>query len=412
MARRVVFTGMGTVNPVGQSVQETWGNLCAGVSGVGPLTLFDAHDLPVRIAAEVKAWAPERFIDPKDARRRDRFEQFASAAAKEAIAQADLLGQVDGGRVAVVVSSAIGGLNTIESGYKTLIEQGARKISPFYIPMMMSNGAASLIGIDYGFRGPSFSVASACASGSDAIGLAAMLIRTGKADAAIAGASEATITLIGLLPFDRTGALSRQNEDYSLTPAPFDKNRDGLVMAEGAGIAVLEHFEHAQARGANILAELAGYGASADAFHITAPAEHGEGGAEAIRLALADAGLAPSDVDYINAHGTGTELNDLAETRAIKGALGGEAYRIPVSSTKSMTGHMMGATGALEAIICVQAILTHSIPATIHYRTPDPECDLDYVPNRARPANVEVALSNAFGFGGHNSVLAIKRFAG
>jgi 3-oxoacyl-(acyl-carrier-protein) synthase len=278
--------------------------------------------------------------------------------------------------------------------------------------MMMSNGAASLVGMDYGFRGPSFSVASACASGSDAIGLAGRLVRDGLADAAIAGASEATITLFGVLPFDRTGALSRRNEDYHTTPAPFDKNRHGLVMAEGAGILVLERLEHAQARGAPILAELAGHGATADAFHITAPAEHGEGGAAAIRLALADAGVSAGQVDYINAHGTGTELNDLAETEAIKGALGEAAYRIPTSSTKSMTGHMMGATAALEAIVCVQAIRTQRVPPTIHYETPDPACDLDYVPNVAREVKVEMALSNAFGFGGHNSVLAIRRFAG
>lgn len=412
MTHRVVITGMGTVNPVGQSVAETWESLCAGRSGVGPITLFDASELQVRIAAEVKNWAPEHYMDPKDARRRDRFQQLASAAAKEALHQADLHGQVDDARVAVVISSAIGGLNTIETGFRTLIEQGPRKISPFYIPMMMSNGAAGLVGIDYGFRGPTFSVASACASGSDAIGLARLLIRNGLADAAVAGGSEATLSLFGVLPFDRTGALSRRNEDYSMTPAPFDKNRHGLVMAEGAGIVVLERLEHAQARGAPLLAELVGHGSTADAFHITAPAEHGEGGAAAIRLALADAGLAAEEVDYINAHGTGTELNDLAETEAIKAALGEAAYRIPVSSTKSMTGHMMGATGALEAIVCVQAIRTERIPPTIHYETPDPACDLDYVPNVARAAKVEVALSNAFGFGGHNSVLAIRRFAG
>jgi len=412
MTHRVVITGMGTVNPVGQSVAETWEGLCAGRSGVGPITLFDASELQVRIAAEVKSWSPERFMDPKEARRRDRFEQLASAAAKQAIDQSGLHGQADGARVAVIVSAAIGGLNTIETGFRTLIEQGPRKISPFYIPMMMSNGAASLIGIDYGFRGPSFSVASACASGSDAIGLAGLLIRNGLADAAVAGASEATITMIGVLPFDRTGALSRRNDDYSMTPAPFDKNRHGLVMGEGAGIVVLERLEHAQARQAPILAELVGHGSTADAYHITAPAEHGEGGAAAIRLALADAGVTPEEISYINAHGTGTELNDLAETEAIKAALGPAAYRIPVSSTKSMTGHMMGATGAVEAILCVQAIRTERIPPTIHYETPDPLCDLDYVPNAARAAKVEVALSNAFGFGGHNSVLAIRRFAG
>lgn len=411
MRRRVVITGMGTVNPVGHGVGETWGNIVAGVSGVAPITLFDSSSILVHIAAEVKDWAPEKYMEAKEARRRDRFEQFATAAAAEAIQQSGIRAQdVDPWRVAVIVSAAIGGLTTIETGFRALMEEGPRKVSPFYIPMMMPNGAAGLIGIDHGFRGPSFSVASACASGSDAIGIATTLIRAGMVDAAIAGAAEATITLIGVLPFDRTGAMSRRNDDFNMAPAPFDKNRDGIVMGEGAGILVLESLEHARQRGVAILAEVVGYGASADAFHLTAPAAQGEGGAQAIRTALADANATPDDVSYVNAHGTGTVLNDLAETLALKAALGEAAYRIPISSTKSMTGHMMGATGAVEAVLCVEAIRSGTIPPTIHYETPDPACDLDYVPNRARQGELDLVLSNAFGFGGHNAVLAFRRF--
>ena len=285
-----------------------------------------------------------------------------------------------------------------------------RRISPFTIPMIMANGAAGLISIDYGFRGPSLSVASACASGIDGIGTAWMLLRSGMIDAAVAGGCEATITEVGVGAFDRVGAMSRRNDDYSMTPQPFDLNRDGLVMGEGAAALVLERESHARKRGAEILAELAGYSATADAFHITAPAEDGSGGAAAIRQAMASAEVNPDQVGYINAHGTGTELNDLSETKAIKAALGDQAYQIPVSSTKSMTGHMMGATGALETILCVQAVKTGHLPPTIHYHTPDPRCDLDYIPNQAREKKIEVAINNAFGFGGHNAVLVVRAY--
>jgi len=276
---------------------------------------------------------------------------------------------------------------------------------------LMSNGAAGMLAIDYGIKGPCFSVASACASGADGIGMAWLLLRSGIIDAALAGASESTIAPIGIAAFDRLGAMSRRNDDYSMTPQPFDKNRDGLVMGEGAAILVLETEAHARARGAEILAEMAGYAASADAFHVTAPAEDGAGGAQAMHRAMQSAGVNPEDVDYINAHGTATPLNDLSETRAIKSAFGDLAYNIPVSSTKSMTGHMMGATGALEAIFCVKAVRSNVVPPTIHYQTTDPECDLDYVPNQAREMPVDVALSNAFGFGGHNAVLVIKKYS-
>jgi 3-oxoacyl-[acyl-carrier-protein] synthase II len=287
---------------------------------------------------------------------------------------------------------------------------GPRRISPFSIPMLMSNGAASLATIDYGLRGPSFSIASACASGADAIGLAWLFLRLGLIDIAIAGASDATISAPGVATFDRLGALSRRTENITSTPQPFDLNRDGLVMGEGAAVLVMERESHARQRRAEILAELAGHAATSDAYHITAPAEDGCGGAQAIRLALANAGVNPEEVGYINAHGTGTELNDLSETRAIKAAFGALAYQIPVSSTKSMTGHMMGATGALEAIFCVQTVRDGWLPPTINYQTPDPRCDLDYLPNQAREKKISVAISNAFGFGGHNAVLVIRAF--
>ncbi len=413
MYKRVVITGMGTLNALGHDVASTWDALIAGTSGVGPITQFDAADMLVKIACEVKGFDPTQHMDAREARRRDRFEQFAAVVARQALDDAALT--IDPGnaeRIGVIISSAVGGLATMEEGILTIANVSPRRVSPFTIPMFMSNGAAGLVAIDIGAKGPCFSVTSACASGSDAIGQGAMLIQTGAVDAALVGASEASITRIGIACFDRLGALSRRNEEMERTPAPFDKDRDGLVMGEGAAVLVIESLEHAQARGARILAELVGYGSTADAFHITAPAEDGAGGATAIRLALKNAGFEADQVGYVNAHGTGTDLNDLAETRALKTALGDHAYQVPVSSTKSMTGHMMGATGALESLICIQTIRTGMVPPTIHLNTPDPECDLDYVPNKARKADVDVALNNAFGFGGHNAVLAFRRFEG
>lgn len=413
MHERVVVTGMGTVNPIGLNLEETWRSALQGVSGVGPITRFDASDLGVRIACEVKNFDPATRMDAREARRRDRFEQFAAAAAAEAVAHAGLeLSERLAARTAVTISCAVGGLESITDTILTLERHGARRISPFAIPMLMPNGAAGIVAIDLGARGPSYSIASACASGADGIGQGWLLIRAGAADVVIAGGSEATITPVAVGAFDRVGALSRRNDDPDSTPAPFDLERDGLVMGEGAAVLVLERESHARARRAEILAELAGYAATADAFHVTAPAEDGAGGAAAMAGALQAAGLRPDEVDYVNAHGTATSLNDLAETRAIKTALGAHAARVPVSSTKSMTGHMMGATGALEAVFCVQAIRQGVLPPTIHYRTPDPECDLDYVPNQARQAPVRVALSNAFGFGGHNAVLALRAYSG
>ncbi len=414
MQERIVITGMGTVNPLGLNVKESWTNAVAGKSGVAPITLFDSHEakLQVHIAAEAKGFKPEDFMDAREARRRDRFEQFAIAASKEALADSGLeVTDKNTGRIGVILSSAIGGLHSLREATLINYKEGPRKVSPFLIPMLMPNGGAGMAAIEFGIKGPCFSVASACASGADGIGTALMMLRTGMIDAALAGASEATITSTGVAAFDRVGAMSRRNGDYSMTPQPFDKNRDGLVMGEGAAVLVLEREADAKARGAEIFAELAGYGATADAFHVTAPHEHGTGGAAAIRMALDSAGANPDEVGYINAHGTGTPLNDQAETRAVKTAFGDLAYKIPISSTKSMTGHMMGATGALEAIFCVRAIREGVLPPTIHYETPDPECDLDYIPNKAREAKISLAISNAFGFGGHNAVLAIRKYS-
>ena len=409
---KIVITGMGTVNPLGLTVEESWNNAVNGVSGVGPITLFDPALLNVHFAAEVKNFVPENYMDAKEARRRDRFEQLGTAAAKDAITNSGLeITEANSGRIGVLVSSAIGGIKSLSDAVITNYTEGPRRVSPFLIPMLMPNGAAGMTAIDHQIKGPCFSVASACASGADGIGTAFLMLKAGMIDAAVTGAAEMTICSVGVAAFDRVGAMSRRNDDYSMTPQPFDKNRDGLVMGEGAAVLVMERESHARARGANILAEFAGYGATADAFHVTAPHETGAGGAAAMRMALESAQANDDELGYINAHGTGTPLNDQSETRAVKAAFGERAYKIPISSTKSMTGHMMGATGALEAIFCVQAIRDGVLPPTIHYETPDPECDLDYIPNQAREKKIDLAISNAFGFGGHNAVLAIRRYS-
>jgi 3-oxoacyl-[acyl-carrier-protein] synthase II len=408
---KIVITGMGAVNPLGLTVEESWKNAVNGVSGVGPITLFDPAPLNVHFAAEVKNFMPENYMDAKEARRRDRFEQFGTAAAKDAIASSGLeVTDANSSRIGVLVSSAIGGIKSLSDAVIINYTEGPRRVSPFLIPMLMPNGAAGMIAIDHQIKGPCFSVASACASGADGIGTAFLMLKAGMIDAAVTGAAEMTICSVGVAAFDRVGAMSRRNDNYSMTPQPFDKNRDGLVMGEGAGVLVIERESHAKKRGANILAELAGYGATADAFHVTAPHETGAGGAAAMRMALDSAQANDDELGYISAHGTGTLLNDQSETRAIKSAFGGQAYQIPISSTKSMTGHMMGATGALEVIFCVQAIRDGVLPPTIHYETPDPECDLDYIPNQAREKKIRLAISNAFGFGGHNAVLAIRKY--
>src|SRR5215216_7543731 len=409
---RVVITGMGTVNPLGLTVEESWRNVINGVSGVGPITLFDPSELNVHFAAEVKGFQPDRYMDAKEARRRDRFEQLGTAAANDAVTSSGLeITEANASRIGVLVSSAIGGIKSLQDAVITNYTEGPRRVSPFLIPMLMPNGAAGMIAIDLQIKGPCFSVASACASGSDGIGTAWLMLKAGMLDAALAGGAETTVCNVGVAAFDRVGAMSRRNDDYSMAPQPFDKNRDGLVMGEGAAVVVLERESDAKARGANILAELAGYGATADAFHVTAPHEQGAGGSAAMRMALDSAKANTDELGYINAHGTGTPLNDQSETRAIKAAFGEAAYQIPISSTKSMTGHMMGATGALEVIFCVQAIREGILPPTIHYETPDPECDLDYIPNEAREKKIDLAISNAFGFGGHNAVLAIRKYS-
>jgi 3-oxoacyl-[acyl-carrier-protein] synthase II len=411
MQEKIVVTGMGTVNPLGLSVGDSWERLIHGESGVGPITQFDAQNFLVQIACEVKDFHAENFLPAREARRRDRYEHLAAAAAQEAIRQAGLdAANIEPGRVSSLVSSAIGGIGSLQEAVEVITHEGPRRVGPFVIPMFMANGAAGLVAIDHGFRGPSFSIVSACASGADAIGTGWMMLKTGMIDVAITGASDACITKVAVAAFDRLGALSRRNRGETETPQPFDLNRDGFVMGEGAAVLVLERESYARSRGAEILAELAGYAATADAYHITAPSEEGAGGAMAMVQAMKSAGVNRDQVDYINAHGTATSLNDASETRAIKSAFGEQAYSVPISSTKSMTGHMMGTTGALEAIFCIQAVRENILPPTINYQTPDPECDLDYVPNVAREARVEVALSNSFGFGGHNAVLAIREY--
>lgn len=410
MRERIVITGFGAVTPLGLTAEESWQNAVRGVSGVAPITLFDTSDWYVKVACEVKGFDPAQYMPVKEARRMDRFEQFSVAIAQEAARNAGLqVAPENAERIGMILSSAIGGLASLENAVYTLLNQGFRRVSPFTIPMMMPNGGAGLAAIDLGVKGPCFSVASACASGADGIGVAWMMLNSGMIDAVIAGAAETTVCAIGVGAFDRMGAMTRRTD---LVPQPFDKERDGLVMGEGGAALVLERESFARARGANIICELAGYAATADAHHITAPAENGEGGARAMRLALQTAGINPQDVNYINAHGTSTPLNDAAETQAIKAAFGEYAYQVPISSTKSMTGHMMGATGAVEAMFCAQAIRDGILPPTINYRTPDPECDLDYIPNEARRASVRVALSNSFGFGGHNAVLVFKKYEG
>ncbi|HEY3288513.1 MAG TPA: beta-ketoacyl-ACP synthase II [Anaerolineae bacterium] len=411
--KRVVITGIGAVTPVGLDMPSTWNALINGTSGVGPITRFDSGFLPVHVGAEVKNFDPTKSVDPKEIRRTDLFEQYALTAAHEALRNANLTITPEiAEETGVVIGSSIGGLQSLLQQYDLLREQGPRRLNPFCIPMVMSNGAAGMVTIDIGAKGPSYSPTSACATSNDALGQAAELIRRGAATVVLGGGSDATVSVIGIAGFDRLGALSHDNELPSKSPKPFDKNRLGVVIGEGACVMVLEELEFALARGANILAELVGYGQTSDAYHVIAPAEGGAGAARAIKLALRQAELAPEAVHYINAHGTATPLNDIAETQAIKAVFGDYAYKLPISSTKSMTGHMMGATGALEAAVCIHAIQHGIIPPTMNLVEPDPLCDLDYVPGEARKERVDVAMNNSFGFGGHNAVVVFKRFDG
>jgi 3-oxoacyl-[acyl-carrier-protein] synthase II len=397
---------------VGNNVADTWQALLAGKSGAAPITAFNASAHKTRFAAEVKGFDPVALFGTRDARKMDRFTQLATAATLEAIAQSGLtIDESNRDRIGILIGSGIGGILTLIEQYEVMRQRGPDRVSPFLIPMMISDGAAGNIAIRIGARGPNMSVATACASGTNALGEATEMIRRGAADVMIAGASESAISAIAMAGMNVMTALSTRNDDPQKASRPFDKNRDGFVMGEGSGILILESLEHAYARGANILCEFSGYGTTDDAHHISAPAENGAGAANSMSLALKDAGLHPKDIGYINAHGTSTYMNDKSETSAIKTVFGEQAYKTPVSSTKSMTGHLLGASGALEAVVSSMVLADSILPPTINYETPDPICDLDYVPNQARKVELQHVMSNSFGFGGHNATLILSRFA-
>lgn len=411
MSRRVVVTGMGAVSPLGLDVPSLWQGVREARSGIGPITLCDASNLESRIAGEVRGFDPLNYMDRKEVRRNDRFIHLAIAAAAEALRTAELTVTPDNAEsIGVIIGSGIGGITTLAEGVITLQERGPARISPFLVPAMITNMASGQVSMMFGLKGPNYCPTSACASGAHAIGEAAEIIRRRWASAVVAGGSEAPITPIGIASFASAKAISTRNDDPAGASRPFDAERDGFVLAEGGALLVLEDLEFARARGARILAELVGYGLSADAYHITQPAPGGEGALRSMRTALKHAGLSPDDIDYINAHGTSTPAGDIAETEAIKQLLGERAYRVPVSSSKSQFGHLLGAAGAIEAIVSILAIQENLLPPTINYTTPDPQCDLDYVPNAARPARVDTVLSNSFGFGGHNVSLVFRRY--
>ena len=411
--KRIVITGLGAVTPVGIGKDAYWAGLTSGASGVGPITHFDTDGFDVKIAAEVKDFDVTRWVDRREARRMDRFVQMGVAAALDAIADAKLtIDASNAERVGVLVGSGVGGLTTLEEQIRNLIQHGPGRVSPFLIPMMIADMASGHISILTGARGPNSTVVTACATGAHALGDSLEILRRGAADVMIAGGTEAAITPVGVAGFGNMRAMtSKFNDCPQRASRPFEAGRDGFVIGEGAGVVVLETLEHAQARGAQIYAELSGYGMSGDAYHMTQPAPGGEGVARALRAALADAGAAPEDVGYINAHGTSTPLNDKNETAALRTVFGEHAYKLAVSSTKSMTGHLLGGAGGIEAVAAALAIHTEILPPTINYDTPDPDCVLDYVPNVARPARVDVAVSNNSGFGGHNAVIVLRRFA-
>lgn len=411
MARRVVVTGLGTVNPLGNNVADFWRGIQAGENGIGTITRFDATGFSSRIAGEVKSFAPEKVLDAKDARRMDRFTQFAVAASIEAMMSSGLEGSgYDPERIGVILGNGIGGIETLEIASHKNREKGPKSIHPLTVPMMIMNEAAGNIAIRFQAFGPSFVVVTACASSNDAMGAAWRLIRDGTVDIVISGGTEAPITPLGLAGFCQLQAMSTRNDHPEKASRPFDKDRDGFIIAEGAGILILEELERARRRGARIYAELAGYGASCDANHLTAPHPEGRGAIQAIRVALASAGLAPEDIDYVNAHGTSTQINDPIETRAIKVVFGDHAPKLKVSSTKSMHGHLLGAAGGVEAVATVMAIVDQFYPPTRNLEDPDPACDLDYVPGKGYRGRVRAAISNALGFGGHNSVVLFRQF--
>ncbi|SHH42850.1 3-oxoacyl-[acyl-carrier-protein] synthase II [Clostridium intestinale DSM 6191] len=411
MENRVVITGMGAVTPIGNNVNDFWNNCKNGVNGVDFIKAFDTTEFEVKIAAEVKDFTTDGVIDKKEARRMDRFSQFALVASDEAIKDADLdLEKVDRDRLGVIIGSGIGGYNTMETEFFKLFEKGPKRVSPLYIPMAISNIAAGNVAIKYGAQGICTSVVTACASGTNSIGEAYRNIKHGYSDIIIAGGTEAPITKSGVSGFTNMKALNSLN-DVNRASIPFDKDRSGFVIGEGAGILIIESLEHAQKRGAKIYGEIVGYGSNCDAYHITSPAPNGEGAKKAMKLAIDEAGIKPEDIGYINAHGTSTPYNDKFETLAIKNLFGEKAYDVAVSSTKSMTGHLLGAAGAVEAIVCLKTMEEGFIPPTIGYKEKDEECDLDYVPNVGKEKNVEYTLSNSLGFGGHNATLVIKKWS-
>jgi len=410
--KRAVITGMGVVSPVGINLEKFWHNLITGQSGIDFVTRFDVSEMPTKVAGEIKDFEPSLWLDRKESRHMDRFTQFAMAAAQMAVEDAGLdFEQIDKERAGCIVGTGVGGVSTLEQQKEVLMNRGPGRISPFFVPMMIANMAAGHISMAYGLKGTSLSVATACASATNAIGEALRLIEHGYADIVICGGTEAPIVPLAFAGFCAMKAMSTEKDDPKQACRPFDARRSGFVMGEGAGILVLESLEHAKKRQARIYAELAGYGSTCDAYHITSPAPGGVGAIQAMKQALAGAGVLPEEVDYINAHGTGTNANDATETAAIKNLFGEAASKVAVSSTKSMTGHLLGAAGAIEAIVCALTIVKGIIPPTINYGQPDPECDLDYVPNKAREKEVHVALSNTFGFGGHNATIVLKKFS-
>jgi len=411
LKRRVVITGIGMVTPVGLDTETSWTSLTNGKSGIGPITQFDDKTIPTQIAGEIHGFEPEKYVEPKEIKKMDRFIQLAIAASQMAMDTSGLkVTSENAERVGIMVSSGMGGLPAIEKYYKAYLERGFRKITPFFIPMLIINEAAGVLSIRYGAKGPNICVVTACATGTHSIGEAFRTIERGDADAVIAGGTEATICPLGVGGFNAMKALSTRNNDPQRASRPFDSDRDGFVMGEGSGIVVLEDLASAEKRGARIYAEVIGYGASGDAYNITAPSPLGEGAARCMNMALRDAGISPSEMEYINAHGTSTKFGDELETTAIKTVFGEHAYKIPVSSTKSMTGHLLGAAGGVEAVISVLALDRGVLPPTINLYTPDPECDLDYIPHTARKTQVDVAMSNSFGFGGTNACLIFRRF--